>query len=249
VKQYPLKQYPLNLRQKEASAMCREIIEGLYQIKAKKPGSHAYLIKGKDLTILVDSGVHQHMAELEESLASAGVAIGDIDILINTHEHFDHIGANKFFQDSVMVAAHRSAAVKIVTGDEEVTMCRAHAQHVTGYKVHMWLNNVDLIDAGDFKLKILHTPGHTSGCLCIYEPRKHVLISGDTVFAKGTIASVYKSGSLGEYLNSLRRLATMKIQLLLPGHGIISDNAEEDIAKAIENVETLMNERRNELPG
>jgi carbonic anhydrase/acetyltransferase-like protein (isoleucine patch superfamily) len=49
--------------------MCREIIGGLYQIKAKKPGSHAYLIKGKDLNILVDSGVHQHMAELEERQA------------------------------------------------------------------------------------------------------------------------------------------------------------------------------------
>ncbi len=217
--------------------MCDEIIRGVYQIKAKKPGSHAYLIKGRDLTVLVDSGVHQHAVELEESLAGAGVSIEDIDILINTHEHFDHIGANKFFQDNVVVAAHRSAAVKIVTGDEEVTMCRANAQDVSGYKVHIWLNNVDLIDAGDFKLKIIHTPGHTSGCLCIYEPRKQFLISGDTVFARGTIATVYKSGSLGEYLNSLRRLATMKIQLILPGHGAISDDAEEDIAKAIENVE------------
>jgi len=226
--------------------MCREIDKGLYQIKAKKPGSHAYLIAGRDLTVLVDTGVHEHIAEMEESLAEAGVATGDIDMLINTHEHFDHIGANRLLQDTATVAAHRSSAVKIVTGDEEVTMCRAHAQEVGGYKVHLWLNNVDLIDAGDFKLKILHTPGHTSGCISIYEPRKRFLISGDTLFARGTIASVYKSGSLGEYHNSLRRLATMKTELLLPGHGMLSEDPEEDMARAIENVERLIEEGQGE---
>jgi glyoxylase-like metal-dependent hydrolase (beta-lactamase superfamily II) len=94
---------------------------------------------------------------------------------------------------------------------------------------------MNVIDLGNWFLKIFHTPGHTSGSLCIYEPRKKILISGDTVFARGTISDISSSGSYGEYINSLARLNTMKINLLLPGHGKISTNVEEDIAKAVEN--------------
>lgn len=217
--------------------MCEEIIDGLYRIKARKPGSHSYLIKGEDLCILIDPGINQNVNELQEKLAKAGVSVMDIDLVINTHEHFDHVGANKHFQKTAMIAAHRFAATKLIHGDEEITMCRANAQDVNGYKVHMWLENISLIDAGNFKLKVLHTPGHTSGCICIYEPRKRVLISGDTVFAMGTISDISKSGSYGEYVNSLRRLNTMRIDLILPGHGAVSEKPEEDIAKAIETAE------------
>jgi glyoxylase-like metal-dependent hydrolase (beta-lactamase superfamily II) len=94
---------------------------------------------------------------------------------------------------------------------------------------------MNVIDMGDWFLKIFHTPGHTSGSICIYEPRKKILISGDTVFAKGTISDISSSGSYGEYINSLARLNTMKIDLLLPGHGSISKNVENDIKKAIDN--------------
>jgi glyoxylase-like metal-dependent hydrolase (beta-lactamase superfamily II) len=61
------------------------------------------------------------------------------------------------------------------------------------------------------------------------------LFSGDTLFASGTLSTIFKSDSLGEYFNSLRRLKTMKIDLLLPGHGRISRSVEEDIEKTIKN--------------
>jgi glyoxylase-like metal-dependent hydrolase (beta-lactamase superfamily II) len=220
--------------------MCEEIIDGLYRITARKPGSHSYLIKGEDLCVLIDPGVRQHVDALQRGMSNAGVSVRDVDLVICTHEHFDHIGANKHFQDTAMISAHRYAATKLACGDEEITMCRANAQDVNGYRVHMWLENISLIDAGDWKLKILHTPGHTSGCICIYEPRKRVLISGDTVFAKGTISDISKSGSYGEYINSLRRLNTMKIDLILPGHGAVSDGPEEDMDRAIEAAEEML---------
>ncbi len=223
--------------------MCEEIAKGLYQIRAREPGCHAYLIRGERMNVLIDSGVQQHAEELQAALASAGIKVSDVHLLINTHEHFDHIGANKIFQGSALVAAHRNAAVKIVYADEEVTMCRANAQEISGYGVHLWLENINLIDAGGWKLKVLYTPGHTSGCISVYEPRKRILFSGDAVFAGGTISNISKSGNYGEYANSLRRLATMKIELLLPGHGAISTSPEEDIIKAAENAESKMAER------
>ncbi len=193
----------------------------------------------------MDSGTAKDFPTLEEELNYIGLKPKDVDIVINTHEHFDHIGGNLFLQRQSMIAAHRFAAVKIIYGDDEVTMCRAHGQKPIGYKVHIWLNNTDVIDLGSWFLKVLHTPGHTSGCICLYEPRKRILFSGDALFASGTLSTIFKSGSLAEYFNSLRRLKTMKIDLLLPGHGRTSRSVEEDIERTIENAMRMFPEAEN----
>ncbi len=215
--------------------MYREIIPGLYLLKSKKPSSNSYLILGEKLKVLIDSGISQHFNFITKDLKDIGVDTRSLNMVINSHEHVDHFGANRYLQERVPILAHRYAATKIVSADDEVMLCRAHGEDPTGYQVNMWLENLNVLDLGDWFLKVLHTPGHTSGSLCIYEPRRKVLISGDTVFARGTISDISSSGSYGEYINSLARLNTMKIDLLLPGHGAISVDVEEDIEKAIEN--------------
>ncbi|OPY23676.1 MAG: hydroxyacylglutathione hydrolase [Methanobacterium sp. PtaU1.Bin097] len=187
------------------------------------------------MKVLIDSGISQHFNFLTKDLKDIGVDTRSLNMIINTHEHVDHFGANRYLQERVPILAHRYAATKIVSADDEVMLCRAHGEDPTGYQVNMWLENLNVLDLGDWFLKVLHTPGHTSGSLCIYEPRRKVLISGDTVFARGTISDISSSGSYGEYINSLARLNTMKIDLLLPGHGAISEDVEEDIEKAIGN--------------
>lgn len=187
------------------------------------------------MKVLIDSGISQHFNFLTKDLKDIGVDTRSLNMIINTHEHVDHFGANRYLQERNPILAHRYAATKIVSADDEVMLCRAHGEDPTGYQVNMWLENLNVLDLGDWFLKVLHTPGHTSGSLCIYEPRRKVLISGDTVFARGTISDISSSGSYGEYINSLARLNTMKIDLLLPGHGAISEDVEEDIEKAIEN--------------
>jgi len=186
------------------------------------------------MNILIDPGINQNFEILKKDLHDIGIGINSLNMVINTHEHVDHFGANIYLQNTLPIIAHRYAATKIVSADDEVLRCRAHGHDPHGYHVHMWLENMNVIDLGNWFLKIFHTPGHTSGSLCIYEPRKRILISGDTVFAQGTISNISSSGSYGEYINSLARLNTMKIDLLLPGHGKISTNVEEDIEKAIE---------------
>lgn len=186
-----------------------------------------------DINILIDSGTSEDFSMLEHDLDEIGVKCQDINVLINTHEHFDHIGGNIYLQKRSLVAAHKFAAVKIKYGDDEVMMCRSCGQNSIGYKVDLWLNHEDVIDAGSYFLKFLHTPGHTSGCICVYEHRRRLLFSGDTLFADGTISSIFVSGSLGEYFNSLRRLKTIKIDKLLPGHGKESIDVDNDIEKTI----------------
>ncbi len=215
--------------------MYTEIIPNLYLLKTKKPSCKSYLIIGEKMNILIDPGINENFQILQRDLEKIGLNISHLNMVLNTHEHVDHFGANRHLQNTVPISTHRYAGTKIVSADDEVLLCRAHGEDPTGYHVHLWLENLNVLDLGDWFLKILHTPGHTSGSLCIYEPRKKVLISGDTVFAQGTISNISSSGSYGEYINSLARLNTMKIDLLLPGHGALSENVEEDIDKALEN--------------
>lgn len=207
----------------------------MYLIKTKKPSCQSYLILGDKMNVLIDPGINQNFEILKKDLRDIGLDMESLNMIINTHEHVDHFGANLYLQEKVPVITHRNAATKIVSADDEVLLCRAHGHDPHGYHVHMWMENMNVMDLGGWFLKIFHTPGHTSGSLCVYEPRKKLLISGDTVFARGTISNISSSGSYGEYINSLARLNTMKIDLLLPGHGKISSSVEEDIDKAIRN--------------
>jgi len=215
--------------------MYKEIIPKMYLIKTKKPSCQSYLILGDKMNVLIDPGINQNFEILKKDLRDIGLDMESLNMIINTHEHVDHFGANLYLQEKVPVITHRNAATKIVSADDEVLLCRAHGHDPHGYHVHMWLENMNVMDLGRWFLKIFHTPGHTSGSLCVYEPRKRILISGDTVFARGTISNISSSGSYGEYINSLARLNTMKIDLLLPGHGKISSSVEDDIDKAIRN--------------
>jgi glyoxylase-like metal-dependent hydrolase (beta-lactamase superfamily II) len=86
----------------------------------------------------------------------------------------------------------------------------------------------------------VHTVGHTSGSICIYEVSRKVLFTGDTVFDRGTLSYIGESGSVGDYIHSIGRLGTMRISEIYPGHGAISKNPEDDMQQAILNAKALL---------
>ncbi|MDY6935277.1 MAG: MBL fold metallo-hydrolase [Spirochaetota bacterium] len=77
--------------------------------------------------------------------------------------------------------------------------------------VHLWLESKSRIDLGNYIIDVIHTPGHTSGSICIYEPLKKFLFTGDTLFTGGTLPYIAESGGVGDYINSLMSLNTRKI--------------------------------------
>ena len=84
-------------------------------------------------------------------------------------------------------------------------------------------------------------PGHTSGSICLYERSRALIVTGDTVLARGTLPVVTQSGSSGEHVESLERLASLRARLLLPGHGPLSDDPAADIAAAAATVRSRLN--------
>lgn len=222
-----------------------EIQQGIYLLRGEGKGSHNYLIRASYRNVLIDSGLDQNFLCLQEQLLSLGLKVRDVDLVINTHEHLDHIGSNRYFQESSWIAAHRFAATKITLEDHYVTLYRSGDLNKVPLRVHLWLENRSLFDLGSHTLEVIHTPGHTSGSVCIYEFKTKVLFSGDTVFAGGTLSYIAESGSVGDYVNSILRLEALKISKIFPGHGDISQDPEEDLPQAIINAKKLLNGERN----
>jgi glyoxylase-like metal-dependent hydrolase (beta-lactamase superfamily II) len=162
------------------------------------------------------------------------VALRDLDVsrhaislLILTHEHHDHAGAADAFPEA-LVAAHPLTAAKLRHGDNEVT--KLDVAHLPDLE----LSGGSAVHLGGFSFEVIHTPGHTSGSICLYERARSLLVTGDTAFAEGTLTSVYLSGSRGDHISTLERLTTLPTRLMLPGHGRISDDPRADLGAALE---------------
>jgi len=219
-----------------------EVCAGVFQIPASRPSCHVYLIVGTYKTVMIDSGIDSSFGDLRDALNDIGFTPADVDLVVNTHEHFDHIGGNKYFYRTAIIAAGRLAAAKITEKDAYVTMYSSFSADYRYTKPHLWFENGAFIDLENAKLEVIDTPGHTSGCICIYEEYNKLLFSGDTVFAHGTLSAIAPSGSAGDYVHSMDVLNTKKIERLFPGHGSLSQTPSEDIELASKNARTRLRE-------
>jgi hydroxyacylglutathione hydrolase len=219
-----------------------ELSPGIYQFRGEKPGSHVYLIKGDTKNVLIDTGVAGKFPVLKYRLSELGLRVRDINLIILTHEHYEHIGATAFFHRTAVVAAHRLAANKLELQDEFVTFRKYKDQPSKPFWVDIWMEDGSIIDLENYELQVIHTPGHTSGCICLYEPRVGLLFTGDTVFAGGTLSEIAVGGNVSDYVNSVRRLSNLKIKQLYPGHSRASNTPDEDLPKAIVYAQTMLDD-------
>lgn len=221
-----------------------ELRPGIYQFAGEKPGSHVYLVRGLGKNVLIDTGVSSNLPYLVRCLQHLGLKVKDIHLVVLTHEHFDHIGAAAFFFETAVIAAHRLAANKIELQDEFVTLTKYQDAASKPFYAHLWLEDDTIIALGNYELTVIHTPGHTSGCICIYELTERLLFSGDTVFAGGTLSEIATSGNISDYVNSVERLNTLRITELYPGHGRVSSTPEQDMKQAVVYARTLMEDSK-----
>jgi hydroxyacylglutathione hydrolase len=221
-----------------------ELRPNIYQFRSERPGSHVYLIRGLAKNLLIDTGTASNFENLQECLEQVELKPRDIHLIILTHEHFDHIGASPFFFETAVIAAHSLAANKIELQDEFVMMRKYLDQSAKSFRADVWLQADSLLDFGNYKLRILYTPGHCSGCICLYEPDHQLLFTGDTVLAGGVLSGILGSGNVSDYINSLQRLSTLKVVEFYPGHGRISLTPQEDLQAALEAAHTLLEESK-----
>ena len=183
--------------------------------------SNCYLI---NKNTLVDTGAGQNKDYLFSKLRENGVEPGDIEFVVNTHCHFDHIGGNYFFPNA-KIAVHRHDAVSMRNKDTLGTGGNAFVfENGANSRVDIELEDGDEI-AG---FKVIHTPGHTSGGICLWDGEN--LISGDTIFAGGGVGRMDIGGDYQDMKNSVEKLLDLDVKNIYPGHGpIVEKNGKEHI--------------------
>ena len=178
--------------------------------------------------ILIDPG-HQHLfPELRNSLDAINVKIEDIDLIIATHMHPDHIEAVKSFSSlSTMVTIHET----------EYRYFRERAASFHGFTIEPdFFLTEGILRAGNIELQVVHTPGHSPGSICLYLPSHKALFAGDVIFEQGVGRTDLPGGNGEQLKKSIGRLSSLNLELLLPGHGDII-RGQENIARNFSLVE------------
>jgi glyoxylase-like metal-dependent hydrolase (beta-lactamase superfamily II) len=214
--------------------------------------TNVYVIEGGDGHILVDSGwdSQESLWALQEGIKATNLKLRDVKKVVITHMHPDHYGLSSKIKQicGAQVAIHRIDAGFIssrykdfadlikkteellgqngVPADELPQLKEASLwmnKYVTPDPPEVMLEDGDIISNGSFELKVLWTPGHSPGHICLYEQEKKFILTGDHVLYD-TLPHVGfnpQSGDnpLGDYISSLKKLESLKANFILPGHG------------------------------
>lgn len=171
--------------------MINKIKDNIWHIKLSSFGSYVYLIKLEKENILIDTSSKINRKELISNLRELKTAPKDIDIVIITHNHFDHTENIPIFKNAKIYGRKNDFKMKKIINIDEL--------NIEG-------------------LEIIKTPGHTIGSICILY--KDVLFSGDTIFHRGTIGRTDLPTSSPEHMkHSLEKLKEINFKILCPGHG------------------------------
>ena len=197
--------------------MIRKTSNSLFALISASEGSNCYLLLGKKQAALIDPGTASNREELLALLKKAGIAPEKISLILHTHGHADHFGADFLFPKAA-VAMGKSDALSVNRKDIGVT-CSHFFLGIQFPKVSKFLSDSEKIDLGGITLKVIESPGHTAGGVCFFEEKEGWLFSGDTLFSGGVGRVDLPGGDSERLRESLFRLQKLRVKLLLPGHG------------------------------
>lgn len=243
--------------------MLEEILPGLYRIEVPLPNSplkalNSYVIKTSEQNIIIDTGMNHEecLNAMLEGLRKLAVDLQKTDFFI-THLHSDHIGlvsrlavttSKVYFNQpdaDILNSPGRwkrmfNFALKNGFPENELReVLKKHPGYLsraTHQRDFYILKEGDKITIGDYAFRCVETPGHTSGHLCLHEPKKKILISGDHLLGDITPnISLWseQENPLSLYIDSLKKISEFTVELVLPGHRKIFRNCRERIEQLL----------------
>lgn len=184
--------------------------------------------ESKDAAV-IDCGTHTQTEynRLAACIASEGLQLRQA---LQTHCHFDHIMGLKYLYDAFQLLP------RLHPSEQELyeVMPMMSQKYFNIQLVEPLppmgkpLQEGDVVELGRIRLHVLHTPGHTPGGICLYEPTEKILFSGDTLF-RGSLGRTDLGGDMIQELSSIRnKILTLPPDTrILPGHGPETDVAWE----------------------
>lgn len=183
-------------------------------------------IRGRDRDLLIDSGMG--VVPLREWVP----LVTERPLLaVASHTHFDHIGAHHEFEDR---AVHEAEAEILANPTRPATLADPYVTdeifdrlppepyssalyRVKGAPTTQLLRDGDVLDLGDRRLEVIHTPGHSPGGIALWEAATGVLFSGDIVYDGPLIEDTYHANA-ADYVTSMERLFELPVRVIHGGH-------------------------------
>ncbi len=143
----------------------------------------------------------------------------DIQYIVLTHGHWDHIGAVEELRKElgVIVAVHREDAEMLTNAHRNFSAFVGQDTNITAAEI--LLEDNQILHVGEMTVKVIHTPGHTPGGICLLT--KDGLISGDTLFDGAVGRTDFPGGSMKKLIKGIKeKLLVLDDSLkVFPGHG------------------------------
>lgn len=178
---------------------------------------NSYLLLGAwntitDINAVIDTGSDDYLIDEIEKVYT-GVGKNPVEKVVLTHNHFDHMGG------ALSVKNKYNAKV--------------YAKLFSGNVVDHIVNDGDVIKLAEHEFYVIHSPGHSTDSICLYCEEEQILFSGDTTLQIRSSRDSYTE----DYLETIQKLAMLKIKTIYPGHGDpIIDNPEDLLRITCRNV-------------
>lgn len=213
-----------------------QITENVTRIEGLRGGNVYLLVTGNSLA-LVDGGMPRDADRIVAEIEGGGYDPAALASIFVTHNHPDHVGsvaalAERFDAD---VIAHRAEAPHLegttampARGILQMLMraTGAFLPEPEGIDVTIRVEDGETVDVLG-GLQVIHTPGHTPGSICLYQPERKILLTGDVLVnghpltGRGGLQYAPRSFSTDpeQVERSAQKLADLQIGILCPGHG------------------------------
>lgn len=188
----------------------------LERLTLKLLSENCYIYHNEENCVLFDPGSdYEH---IKEYILSKNLKLSYI---LLTHCHFDHVGAaadlKEFFNAKIM--CHKEDLTTLKLANKSATYYGLEPVKIP--EIDEFLEDNKVIDFFGSPIKVIHTPGHSTGSVCFYIQQDNILISGDTLFLESIGRTDFPTGSFEDIIDSIEnKLYTLPDDTVVyPGHG------------------------------
>jgi glyoxylase-like metal-dependent hydrolase (beta-lactamase superfamily II) len=218
---------------------CEEIAEDIYIIRtplAENCHVASYLLVSRKQALIVDTGLEKSGAQIRALVQKLGIATRDVQAIINTHSHHDHIGANAELKHVFQcpVIAQKFAVPWIENHQQQFDEFLGHYEDICPVPANVRqfffenLGQESTVDksvdqlfpyrVGDRHLNLIPTAGHSKDSIIVLDTTTSTVISGDSLMGRGVAGALPQYDDLTAYRDTLVRVAHLCPEKLFSSH-------------------------------